>query len=431
MNDDLSRSQMPADWALQERIKELRLIYNLSDLAQDIETGVPDFLEQAVALLPAGWQYPADTCAAITFRGEVFATGNFLPTPWQQRSSIDVGGQEAGSVTVGYLSEHVEAAEGPFLAEERSLLDEVSRRMGRFIERKQALESLRRSEARYRGFFENAPLPIFEQDFSAVKRRIDQLRREGVTDFRALFESRPELVSECIALVKLLAFSRASLDLYGATTLADLQVGLERLVPLEARHLFVDELVWIAEGHTNFRWEGVNQKLTGELIDIRLHWVAQPGYEESLERVLVSIEDITDRKQAEAALQRSEARYRMVSELASDFAFTIHVGHDDRWHTEWVTDAFERITGYDPAEIDPHGGWLSLVHPDDKAAAGRAVRDLLEGIPAELEVRMLARDGRSRWVRLHIRPEWDARGQRIVRISGAGQDISEYKRGEP
>ena len=95
-----------------------------------------------------------------------------------------------------------------------------------------------------------------------------------------------------------MTFNQASLDLYGASSSEDLMVALDRFVPPAAHHLFVDELVWIAEGRKSFSWEGINCKRSGETFDVRLHWSAAPTHEETLDRVLVSIEDITASKRA-------------------------------------------------------------------------------------------------------------------------------------
>jgi len=294
------------DEALHERIKELHLIYRLSDLTQDPDWSLEQLLHAVAAILPEGWRYPDDACAAVTLAGQVFTSDNYRETPWQQRSPISVDGSAVGEVVVGYLSPHPAANDGPFAAEERSLLAEIAMRIGRFVERAWTQETLRHNEARYRGLFEHAPIAIFEQDFSAVKQRIDQLRREGVRDFRAFFDAHPAVVTECIQQVRFLDWSRASLAMYGARNEDELQVGLEILVPVGARRLFVDELVWIAQGRTAFEWEGINCKLDGKPFNIRLHWAAEPGYEQSLARVLVTIEDITEVKRLQQAMIRSE-----------------------------------------------------------------------------------------------------------------------------
>ncbi len=414
---------------LNERVKELNLLFRVSGLADEPEVTIPDYLQEVVNILPSGWKHSDDAYAQIAFEEHLFSTENFQPTSWQQQSPIMVAGKETGAVLVGYLSAHPPADEGSFLTEERSLIDELAKVIAGFIERKRVVLALRRSETRYRDLFENSPIALFEQDFSAVKRRIAELQRQGLPmNTRAFFESRPDLVAECISLVEILGFNNASLELYGATDKTELLVGLDRLLPSEAHQMFIDELVWIAEGSTSFIWEGVNRKLCGDLIHIRLHWSAAPGSEDTLERVLVSIEDITAQKQAEIALQVSEARYRAVSELTSDFAYTMRVNPDGSLETEWITDAFTRITGFSAAEVEVPGGWLGFIHPDDRDKAELASKQLLKGKSSVVEVRLRTKPGEIRWVRFHSRPEADRATGQVVRIRGAGQDITEYKR---
>lgn len=167
-----------------------------------------------------------------------------------------------------------------------SVVQDISRR-------KAAEEALRGSEARYRDLFENSPISLWEQDFSAVKQRIDALHATGVTDFRAYLEAQPELVAELVGLVKNVAFNQASLELYGACSGEELLGSLDRLVPPAAHQVFIDELVWIAEGRTSFSWEGPNCKCSGEIFPVRLHWSVAPAHEVTLDRVLVSVEDVS------------------------------------------------------------------------------------------------------------------------------------------
>jgi PAS domain S-box-containing protein len=173
-------------------------------------------------------------------------------------------------------------------------------------ERKQAEAALRESEARYRGLFEDSPVALWEEDFSAVKQRIEALRQQGVTDFRSHFESHPELVTECMTLVKVLDMNKAGLRLYGAKSKDELVPRLNLVIPAEAYPVFQDELLWIAEGRTaqEYQTESANRTLTGERIDISLRLSVAPGCEDTLSSVLVSIVDITARKRAEADLRR-------------------------------------------------------------------------------------------------------------------------------
>jgi PAS domain S-box-containing protein len=125
--------------------------------------------------------------------------------------------------------------------------------------------------------------------------------------------------------------------------------------------------------------------------------------------------------------ETAAARYRIVAELTSDWAYELDVEPDGRLARRWVTDAFQRITGYHAAEIDARGGWPALLHPDDVAIGAEQQRRLLQGEANVAEFRILTKDGGVRWLRNHTRPVWDEAHGRIVRIVGAAQDITQLK----
>jgi diguanylate cyclase (GGDEF)-like protein/PAS domain S-box-containing protein len=170
-------------------------------------------------------------------------------------------------------------------------------------ERKLVEAALQESEKRYRGLFENSPVSLWEEDFSAIKRRLDDLSKLGVTDIPDYFESHPEMVSEWAKEVRILDVNNATLKLYKAGSKADLLVNLGQIFNDESHVAFREELEYIAEGKHEFEWEGVNLTLTGNELVVSLHWSVAPGYEESLGRVIVSVTDITERKRAVEKLE--------------------------------------------------------------------------------------------------------------------------------
>ena len=131
------------------------------------------------------------------------------------------------------------------------------------------------------------------------------------------------------------------------------------------------------------------------------------------------------------ALRQSEERYRRVSELISDYAYSFTVEADSSLTLEWVTrEAFQRITLYDPEESEALGSWQHLLHPDDGPIAVARFQHLLRGEPDVSEFRIIRKDGDVRWLRDAGYPEWDVSQQRVVRIVGAAQDITERKLAE-
>jgi PAS domain S-box-containing protein len=149
--------------------------------------------------------------------------------------------------------------------------------------------------------------------------------------------------------------------------------------------------------------------------------------EPNIAGIVVNYHDITERKHANAALHDSEERYRVISELVSDYAFAYRVTPDGAAQLEWSTDAMTRITGYTLAEMRTLEQWTAIVHPADQAIADQRRQRLLANQSDVSEYRIIAKDGRILWMRLYSRPVWDATQQRVARVYGAVQDITQIK----
>jgi len=128
---------------LGERVKELNCLYGISRLIERPGISLEELLRETVEVIPPAWQYPEVACARIMLGEQEFRTGTFRESIWRQTSDIIVLGQRMGRVEVWYLDERPERDEGPFLEEERSLIDTIARTLGRAIENKQAEERIR------------------------------------------------------------------------------------------------------------------------------------------------------------------------------------------------------------------------------------------------------------------------------------------------
>ena len=136
-------------YTLDQRVKELNCLYGISRLIQTPGASLEEILDGAVKIIPLAWQYPKSACARITVRDQEFKTENFHDTHWRQSSDVMVYGERVGSVEVYYLEERRKRDEGPFLNEERDLLDAIAERLANVIEQKQAEKELRESEERF------------------------------------------------------------------------------------------------------------------------------------------------------------------------------------------------------------------------------------------------------------------------------------------
>src|SRR5262245_41059501 len=139
--------------------------------------------------------------------------------------------------------------------------------------------------------------------------------------------------------------------------------------------------------------------------------------------------DVT-RSRAEAALRRSEERYRAVSELTSDYVYEYGVATNGQLTLEEVTAAFTRITGFSPEESRERGGWESHVFSKDHPVARRRLQRLLAGEEDVSEYRIVTREGETRWLRDYGRAVWDETAGRVTRIYGAVEDITDRKLAE-
>ena len=119
---------------LAERVKELNCVFGISKLLEEGDLTVPEVVRQALVLVPSAWQYAEITCARIVLNGEVFQTDNFQETAWNMGSAIIVHGQRIGALEVCYLEERPQQDDGPFLKEERRLIDDIADRLGRYVQ---------------------------------------------------------------------------------------------------------------------------------------------------------------------------------------------------------------------------------------------------------------------------------------------------------
>jgi signal transduction histidine kinase/ActR/RegA family two-component response regulator len=175
--------------------------------------------------------------------------------------------------------------------------------------------SPRESEARYRKIFEAAEVGLWEEDYSAVRREILRLRGQGVTDFRDYFRRHPEEISRLARMIRVLDANSQALKFHGAGTLAELGGSLESISVPEALPVFGQALAAIAESAGFFESEVQGKTLQGQTVYSVVRF-AIPREEEQYSRLIVSTVDITRRKQAELALQESEARFRKIFEDA-------------------------------------------------------------------------------------------------------------------
>ena len=186
--------------------------------------------------------------------------------------------------------------------------------------RKAAEARLRETISRYRSLFENSPISLWEEDWSAFRQHLNVLRASGVTDFASYLDGTPGALSYCFSLLRLKDANRACVEFYGARDKTELIANMERLFPEESG-IIREGLVDMAEGRRRVVSEGLTHTLAGEERHVIYHFSVSPGCEDTWEKMIVSVIDLTEQKQVErtltdvnARLEKEQAQRRLLSQ---------------------------------------------------------------------------------------------------------------------
>lgn len=136
--------------ALRERVKELTCLYGIAQKAERYKNSLTDILKSTVDFIPPAWQYPEITQCRIVLNGQTYATPGFKTSPYKQTADVVVNGSKCGSVEVVYTGKRHNLDEGPFLKEERHLIDAIASELALIIERKQSELEEKRLQAQLR-----------------------------------------------------------------------------------------------------------------------------------------------------------------------------------------------------------------------------------------------------------------------------------------
>ncbi|MFH1062216.1 MAG: helix-turn-helix transcriptional regulator [Candidatus Omnitrophota bacterium] len=131
---------------LGERVKELHCMYGIMQLIEKYDQSIEKVFQGTVDIIPRSWQYPAVTHASISYANRTYCTKKFRKSKWKQTADICAEKQKVGTVEVYYIKKMPQSDEGPFLKEERDLIQGIANRLGSFIERKDALSLLTESQ---------------------------------------------------------------------------------------------------------------------------------------------------------------------------------------------------------------------------------------------------------------------------------------------
>jgi PAS domain S-box-containing protein len=166
------------------------------------------------------------------------------------------------------------------------------------------------SENRYRCLFDYSVIPMWEVDFSPVKKQFDKLRESGITNYRTYFENNKNEIKHLTSMVEITAVNQRSVTFFDVNSKDEIIRNILSYFNEDSLEVFKNELAGLAEGITHFETQLPIRTFKGDIKILLFHMSVMPGHENDLSEVLISFVDITKRVKAEEALRNSEANMR-------------------------------------------------------------------------------------------------------------------------
>jgi len=188
--------------------------------------------------------------------------------------------------------------------------------------------AMQESDARHRMLFTSSPVSLWEEDFSQVKTALDRLRREIGDDLASYLSAHPDAVGRFIPLVRVLDVNSATLALHRAPNREALLGDLGKTLTAAASAAFQRQLLAIWRGEWELTVESQVRTLDEHTRDVIVHWGVPAGHRDRFDRVIVALEDITERKQAERSLSMTVEKMVQANSELERFAYV--AAHDLR-----------------------------------------------------------------------------------------------------
>ena len=195
MTDDLLHK-------LQERVKELTALHGTARILQDQAKSASVVMHEVAALLPPAWQYPEVAAARIRFERLEARTAGFRETEWRQIAPFVVRGGQSGEIEVCYLERRLPADEGPFLKEERDLIESLAEMLRFYFQHLIADENLLRAHAELERTVAARTAELRETNAS-LRRLASELSLAEARERRKIAEDVHDHIGQALAFIKM------------------------------------------------------------------------------------------------------------------------------------------------------------------------------------------------------------------------------------
>lgn len=375
---------------LGERVKELRTLYAVSRILQDDKMPPGKLFQEIVDVLPAGWQFPDITAARVYVAEKEYTTQNYRATEFCQRAEMKTDKGTTVGIEVVYLQSGPEFDEGPFLKEERNLINALVEMLKIDLERKEVEEKIKQSDERNRAMIDN------------------------MSDGLVLLNSDWEIVYQSPSVKRITGYSFEERQTKEATELIhpdDVEVLNEAIrKAMESPGVSIQHQLRVKHKSGNYIW------IDGYMVNL----LDNP----SVRAVMVNYSDITERKEANEKIRQSEQLLRKITSQIPGNTYMFEI--DENGFTKVLfmnrgTDSFNRAP--EPDDYSKYPEKLrEVIHDDDKALFNEAMKEAQRtGSEVSCQYRVIA-NNQVRWRWMQAVPEQGQNGKMVW--YGATSDIT-------
>ncbi|MFD2230269.1 PAS domain-containing protein [Alkalimarinus sediminis] len=281
-------------------------------------------------------------------------------------------------------------------------------------------------QTKYKNLFFNNEVAIWEEDYSSVYHELQKLREMGIESITDYLQRNNEQRARLASMVRINEINQATLLLFNASSPKDFIDHINEITNEQYLDIFEAQLNAIWKGEQHFQSDATYQTLDGNEIHVRLY-MPIPDTEEDFRHIPISRQNITDRKNAEQALKRSQHQLAEAQRLAKLGSWEWSVAD----HNVICSKETYRILGYEMPPLTIHKDeFIGRVHPEDRTRVKEAIYNAIEHVGTiNLDYRVLTPDGHCQIVNAIAEAIFEADGK-VSHMVGTLQDVTKQRQNE-